>query len=587
MLPEKWLSALHQIDYAYQPLINPLTGMTFAVEALIRHVDRAGFNSIEAFFDLAYQEKVLFELDLQLRKKAIAKFIRIEFHRKIKLFYNYDVRLLEMPDHRFGATEEILAEFGLSNDSLCFELNESHPVEANQKFRRLLDIFKKRGFKLALDDFGAGFASFELFYHSDPDILKCDQFLIRGIDKDLRKKTFCSYLVNMAKLLGTLVVAEGVETEEELQVCAAIGYDLVQGHYLQAPTLQPEEIFYIHPQISKTERNTPLSLSRDTQLLIREIIRIEPIYIHDRVKILFEKFHHNLQYNFFPVIDQAGYPLGIIHEKTIKKYVYTPYGKDLLYNKSLTTSLAAFITKCPIIDINTPQEKILEMFVASPNSDGIIITQSQTYYGFLTAISLLNLINEKNLAYAREVNPLTQLPGNILINQYLDQTYQDTSHIFYYIYYDFNNFKPFNDFFGFSRGDRAIQIFADILKTEYANLNEFVGHIGGDDFFVGVKTDSVTSLFKEHRRALKVIEAFQRKTAVLYDSQILKAGYYLAKNREGELCKINLLSVCAAILEAFPGKRNFYPEEISARLVELKKTAKFSLTKQVATSRLY
>lgn len=585
MLSERWLNAVNQIDYAFQPLVNPLTGVTFAVEALIRCVDRAGFNSTREFFDLAYQEKILFELDLQLRKKAIAKFVQIEFHHKIKLFYNYDPRVLEMPDHRFGETEEILSEFNLTNDSLCFELNESHRIDQNQKFKDFLAVFKKRGFKLALDDFGAGFASFELFYHSEPDILKCDLFLIRNIHKDLRKKTFCSYIVNMAKLLGVLVVAEGVETEGEFEMCTDIGYDLIQGHYLQKPTLRPEEISYINPKVSNSDRKKTISLSRDAELLVRQITRIEPIYVNDSLKILFEKFHHNLQYNFFPVIDQTSYPLGIIHEKTIKKYVYTPYGKDLLYNKSITTSLAAFVSKCPIIDINTPQEKILEMFVSNPNSDGIIITKSQEYYGFLTAISLLNLINEKNLAYAREINPLTRLPGNILINQYLHETYQDTKNAFYYIYYDFNNFKPFNDFFGFSRGDQAIQLFADILKTEYSNVDEFIGHIGGDDFFVGVKGDSATSLLKEHRRTEGVIESFQRDTVVLYDSEILNKGCYLTKDRDDKLCKINLLSVSAAILEVFSGERDFYPEEISVKLVELKKEAKSSPAKRIMTSR--
>jgi EAL domain-containing protein (putative c-di-GMP-specific phosphodiesterase class I) len=69
-LSRKWLNAVAAVDYAFQPLVNPATGITFAVEALIRQVDQAGFNSIEAFFDPAFREKALFELDLLLRKKG-------------------------------------------------------------------------------------------------------------------------------------------------------------------------------------------------------------------------------------------------------------------------------------------------------------------------------------------------------------------------------------------------------------------------------------------------------------------------------------------------------------------------------------
>jgi EAL domain-containing protein (putative c-di-GMP-specific phosphodiesterase class I) len=108
MLSARWLKSLSEVDYAFQPIVSPHTGITFAVEALIRGVDRAGFRSIEAFFDEAHREEVLFEIDLLLRKKAIAKFMTIKFHQKIKLFYNYDPRVLEMSDHSYGETEKIL-----------------------------------------------------------------------------------------------------------------------------------------------------------------------------------------------------------------------------------------------------------------------------------------------------------------------------------------------------------------------------------------------------------------------------------------------------------------------------------------------
>ncbi len=582
MLPKKWLNAVSEIDYAFQPLVNPLTGVTFAVEALIRKVDRAGFASIEEFFDTAYAERVLLELDRLLRRKAIAKFARIEFYQKIKLFYNYDPRILEMPAYRFGETEELLNQYHLTNDAICFELNERIKVEQSPAFKNFLAAVKKRGFQLALDDFGDGFSSYELFYHAEPNFLKCDRFLISGIDQDLRKKTICTYIANMAKLLGVLVVAEGVETESEFAVCKNIGFDFIQGYFLQRPTLNPAEIAWINAKVPQGAKNAPVSLSRDTELLVREITRIEPINVNQNTKVLFDIFHHNLQDNFFPVVDKSGYPLGIIHEKTIKKYVYSPYGKDLLYNKSIAISLAGLVTKCPTIDIGAPQEKILEIYSSNSDTEGVIITKSQKYYGFLTAKSLLKLINEKNLAYAREINPLTGLPGNILINQYIYDTYQQTDRSFYYLYYDFNDFKPFNDFFGFSQGDRAIQRFAEILKDEYDAEREFIGHIGGDDFFVGIQADP-PSLAEESRRAQRVSQRFIKETASLYDAMVAKRGYYLAKGRDGRSHRTNLLSVSVAILEILRGERHFNLEEIGVEMAKAKKEAKAERRVAVAT----
>lgn len=257
----------------------------------------------------------------------------------------------------------------------------------------------------------------------------------------------------------------------------------------------------------------------------------------------------------------------------------------MLYNKSISTSLANFVSKCPTVDLSAPQEKILEIYSTNPNSEGIIITKSQKYYGFLTAKSLLNLINEKNLAFAREINPLTRLPGNILINQFIYESSRDCKNAYYYIYYDFNDFKPFNDLFGFSQGDRAIQIFAEILKHEYTGEHEFIGHIGGDDFFAGLRAPTTPALSEEVRRAQTIIAAFKETTTTLYNPQIVHDGFYLAKDREGKVRKISLLSACAGILELLPGEHHFQPEEISAKLGKVKKDAKLSPHTPVATSR--
>ncbi|HBF38894.1 MAG TPA: GGDEF domain-containing protein [Firmicutes bacterium] len=575
MLPDKWLRAVGKIDYAFQPITNSLTGVTFAVEALIRNVEQAGFESIEDFFDQAYQDKVLFALDLELRKIAFYKFSQIEFCQKIKLYYNYDARMLEMPDHRFGATEEIIDFLHLTHETICFELNERYRVEQNEAFRNLLSVFKERGFKLALDDFGAGFSSFELFYHADPDVLKFDRFLIQNIDKDLRKKTFCANIVNMAKLLGVLVIAEGIETPEELATCQKIGFDLIQGYLIQKPVCNIDELSYIHPQIIQSEIDSVSLSSRDVELISREIIKLDTIYVNDDIRILFEKFHKNLQFDFFPVIDKTGIPLGIIHEKNIKKYVYSPYGKDLLCNKSVTTSLVRFISKCPIIDIHTPQEKILEIYLNNPDSEGVIITKGQGYFGFLTAKSLLNIINEKNLALAREINPLTKLPGNILINQYISDLLVSRGNCYYLVYFDFNHFKPFNDKWGFSKGDQVIKIFADILKNVYHSGGAFIGHIGGDDFFIGLKCEK-PCLEEELQRVRKVVSQFAYTVRIFHSEDELAKGFFVAKDRYGKTRKFPLMSASAAILEIFGGARSFSAEEVSRMLSQLKKAAKES-----------
>ncbi|HBE80132.1 MAG TPA: GGDEF domain-containing protein, partial [Firmicutes bacterium] len=423
----------------------------------------------------------------------------------------------------------------------------------------------------------------ELFYHSEPDVVKFDRFLIHGIDNDLRKKTFCTHIVNMAKMLGVLIIAEGVETAAEFSTCQKIGFDLIQGYYIQKPTCNIQELSYGYFQTGQGELEGKDGESRDVELITQAIIHLETIDVNDDIRILFDKFHNNLQFDFFPVIDKSGVPLGIIHEKNIKQYVYSPYGKDLLLNKSVTSSLRKFINKYPVIDINTPQEKILEIYLNNPDSEGVIITKAQRYFGFLTAKSLLNIINEKNLVLAREINPLTKLPGNILINQYILDIYHNLDCYYYFIYYDFNDFKPFNDKLGFGKGDQVIKLFADILKNVYHSDDSFIGHIGGDDFFIGLKRDG-PCLNDELQLTKKVISQFAYTVSVFHNKEELAKGFYTAKDRYGKNRRLPLLSACAAVLEIAAGERGFSSEELTLKLSQLKKTAKDSPENIVSAS---
>ena len=578
-LPERWRDVLGRLEYAFQPIVNSLTGITFGVEALMRGCERAGFGRPSAIMDEAFADGVLYAVDLELRRMAVGAFARIPFHRKIKLFFNYDPRVHLMSDYAFGRTEGILRAEGLRSDAMIFELSERHRIASNGRFRDVLCRVRKRGFKIALDDFGAGFASYELFYHSDPDFLKFDRFLIADVDSDVKKRTFCTHIINLARLMGVVVIAEGIETEREFLACKDLGFELMQGYFIQRPTTETARIGSMSRRIADYAERNRRARRSDAELLTREITVIDTISAEDDVKILFTKFTRNSRSSFFPVLDSGGFPLGIVHERSIKKYVYSPYGYDLLCNKSIAGSLSRFVEKCPIVDINTPQEKILEVFVNNPDSEGVIITRDLHYAGFLTARSLLAVLNERKLAVARETNPLTGLPGNILINRYIADALAGDGAVSF-IYFDFNNFKPFNDRFGFRQGDRAILLFAEALSREFGRDGCFAGHIGGDDFFAGVRHErDDDSRMEERVEAL--IDGFNDGVRAFYNRGEARRGVYRALDRDGVEREFPLLSVSAALITMAAGVRPDAHVDISARLSELKAAAKRSGKKLV------
>lgn len=222
-----WESALQKFHFAFQPIFACRSGELFAVEALLRGSREAGFTSIAEVFDLAFEQKILFHLDLRLREKAIAQFCELPQARTCRLFYNIDNRMCLMPDFHIGASVSLLHHFGLGRERLVFEISEKH--EWKMFAQEVLEHYRSQHFELALDDFGAGFSGLKTLYESQPDFLKIDRFFIKGIEKDRRKQIYVEEILALAARLGIQVITEGVETPMELEWCRSSGADYLQG----------------------------------------------------------------------------------------------------------------------------------------------------------------------------------------------------------------------------------------------------------------------------------------------------------------------------------------------------------------------
>lgn len=582
MLNEKlWRERIDLVDYAFQPIVNIHTGRCYGYEMLLRDYEKADFNSIDDFFDTAYRESVLYRVDLMLREKAIRKFKTVENWKKMKLFYNIDNRVLEMPDYCIGNTSKILEKEDVLPETICFEISEKHKFNSFVDIKNILNIYKQQSYNIVVDDFGTGFSGLQLLYYTEPDLVKIDRFFIENIEKDNKKKLFISNIINLAHISGIKVVAEGVETKEEFFVCKDVGCDLIQGYYIQKPTVHVDELREVYHEIARTGKETT-----DDKLMIHE--NLEEIYaipIRTDMNDVFDLFKKNKERIFFPVVNSKYEPVGVIKEEKIKFYVYSPFGREVLLNKMKGQNLAQLISKCPTAEINMKIEKILELFSVNENPEGILIVENNKYKGFLSAKSLLSIINQKNLTIARDQNPLTKLPGNYMIKKYIAKSLVDEVSEYMLIYFDFDKFKPFNDKYGFNQGDRAIILFSNILKESLLTEKVFLGHIGGDDFFLGVSVfrDEVERIYS---RIEYIQEKFSEKAKDLYSEEDRKRGYIEAKDRDGEYSKFDLLTVSSSGVFVPKNKKKYNLEEIVKIIFKQKKESKDSTKKIVLSSLL-
>lgn len=168
-----------------------------------------------------------------------------------------------------------------------------------------------------------------------------------------------------------------------------------------------------------------------------------------------------------------------------------------------------------------------------------------------------------------EINPLTRLPGNISINRQI-QKRLDASQAFAVAYADLDNFKPFNDHYGFTRGDEMIRVTGRLILNIVKNRQSqegFVGHIGGDDFIYVIGIDAVEEISNE------IIEAFDRIVPTFYDAEDREKGFIKSVDRQGNIKVYPVISISVGITHN-KIRRFFHYGEITEVASEMKRFAK-------------
>jgi GGDEF domain-containing protein len=236
--------------------------------------------------------------------------------------------------------------------------------------------------------------------------------------------------------------------------------------------------------------------------------------------------------------------------------------------------LETYIEQIPVVDVTMPLEMIVELYSLSQNAPGVLVMESSKYIGYLSAREMIEAVHERNLIRARDQNPLSRLPGNFMINEHIAHSFESGKKCVF-CYFDFDHFKPFNDYYGFRNGDRVIILFAELMHKIL--LNEyFIGHIGGDDFFAGVIIDDDARFEDFCTLVRRLIDQFKQDVREFYSAEDRERGCIVTEDREGVIREFKLLSVSAVIV--FKGEKSSIhsAEQLQKIFVIEKKNAKLS-----------
>ncbi|MCJ8170093.1 EAL domain-containing protein [Pseudomonas sp. A3.4] len=434
-----------RLSTLFQPIFSLSEQRILGYEALTRGPSNSPLHAPNTLFSIARQQGCLSELEQAARQSAVQRFS--EHQLPGKLFLNICPETLLEPQHRSGRTLQLLQKLNIAPSDVVIELTEQSPIEDVALLDTALNHYRNMGFSIALDDLGAGYASLRLWSELRPDYVKIDRHFIEGIHYDALKREFVSSILQMAKAAQARVIAEGIERPEELSILREMGVDLVQGYLLARPLEQP-------PLSLVAPHSAPSSMTVGPSL--HALLQAQPGVLHSATTCdVLERFQRQPALNSLAVIDEANRPVGIIHRHALSEVLIKPYASDLFARKPISRLMQEDVLQVDCQQSLQQVSRLLTSRARQRIEEDFIITQDGAYAGLGRIMDVLRLLTEERLQQARHANPLTQLPGNLPIQQCLERLLEQRQAAVV-CYVDLDSFKPFNDLDGLRCGMKGI-----------------------------------------------------------------------------------------------------------------------------------
>lgn len=574
LLPRSPLAALideRRLRFVFQPIADLAAGTVFGFEALMRGPEGSPLESPEVLLRCAADEGSLLELEIAAALGAIHAFGALGLPGK--LFVNLSAPAIEaFAADRGGLLFRAAVEAGVAPARLMIELTEHERVEHPERLREAMTVFAAQDIGLALDDFGDGRSSLRLWSQLKPAIVKLDKFFAREVHRDPGKVDVVRAMLTLAERFGTLLVAEGIEAAAELAVLRDLGCRYAQGYLLGRPAalpaaVLPEEVgsLLASGKISVLPNAMPGPHPDHTVArLIVEAPTVSAETCNDDVRRVFARWP---DVHAVAVVED-DYPVGLIDRRSFLDRYAQPYFNEL-YGRRACTGL---MNDRPLrVERTVPIDSMVRMLAGDDQRylfEGFIVTDCGRYAGLATGESLVRAVTERRIEAARHANPLTLLPGNIPITEHLRRLLTAGA-AFSACYFDLDNFKPYNDLYGYWRGDEMIKLAARCILDACDQGQDFVGHVGGDDFVVLFQSEDWDL------RCRRALHEFGQRARSLFDEGDLARGGFESEDRRGFPTFFPLTALSVGGVEVGPEQFRS-PEDVASAAAAAKKVAKGS-----------
>jgi diguanylate cyclase (GGDEF)-like protein len=559
------------ITPVYQPIVSLLDGKVFGYEALSRVPNSKDSNKIvkldiENLFRVADKINKSWEFETLCRNKTF-EYAKDIVDTEKKLFINVNSNIIHDANFIGEFTKKHLDKCGMDSSNIVFEITERIAITDKNTFLESINHYRTQNYLIAIDDVGSGYSGLDAINNIKPDIIKLDLNLIRDIDKDITKQFLCKAMADFGNNAGIKVIAEGIETEEELRTLIKLDVGFGQGYFLGTPDkpiveVDPGKVEMIKKyNAKKLVENTKSSIYSMIGPLSKQGCCYSP---DEKAENIYETLKLNHSIIDFVVVENNA-AVGFMTKLDLDELFSGRYGYSLYSKKNISEIMNHDFLK---VDYKMPIDQASKLAMQRPVEqlyNPIVVVQKGKYEGIVTIRDLLEACTKIEIDMAKHSNPLTGLPGNLLIEkEIINRIFEKNPYCI--TYYDLDNFKAYNDAYGFQNGDLMLALVADTLKAQAAK-GEFIGHIGGDDFIVICDYHEGEDLCKA------IIDEFSQKVLSLYREEDVENGFIISKNRHGvrEVFPLASLSIAGISNRA---KTYNSLDEFSGDIAQIKKKCK-------------
>jgi diguanylate cyclase (GGDEF)-like protein len=525
----------------FQPIVNLHNGRVLAWEILAR--GPAWMRSPAELFDAAETAGLLPEMERACRRAALRGVAALPpTLRARRFFINVSPSVFAAPeklDHLLGVD---LKRQGLDEADIVLEITERDSIADYDAFERHLRELVGQGFQIALDDFGAGHSGLLTLVTSSPHYLKLDMSLARDIHRHAYKQHLVKSLVAFAAAVSTTLIAEGVETWQELETLAQFGVRYAQGYLFARPAPEPLEI----DEAVRHEQRRRMRRFNYRELDLNEAVG--PLAIVCGTIREGEKRGEDIDRLFRrdPTLDhlvivRRDEPVGLITRQSYYAKTSGPVGYPLhQWRPAEGAARATPLVVEDAMSVTAVTKLAMERSPEELYDPVVVVDGAGKLTGSVTIRQLMIRSTALEVQSAQGSNPLTGLPGNRSIERWILSAMEQPSSCV--LYADLDRFKEYNDRYGFIRGDEMIRCLARVLAASAAALSPEcrLGHVGGDDFVIVSPTPVPNEAVEAACRA------FDQEKRALFESRDLTLGCFASLDRQGREIAVPLVTLSIA-----------------------------------------